>query len=225
MFKKLLIIIPLALSIGAMQVEAFDRPIPGVTPTQSHVEGQLLAQRSMDLSYRYPVPSVSTVFRDNILLTFAYMSGRVKNAHEISWESVRSSQSFEMTLNPGEVFAFHDDVLPEFAGKKILTTHAHFNAQEGFLSDGELYGDGVCHFASLINWAARDAGLKVVAPVNHDFAVIPGVDRKYGTAIYYSSEEHGMNQAQNLYVENTFDKPIRLVFTYNKNTLSVGVYK
>lgn len=226
MFKKLFILIPFALSFGAMQAQAVALPIPGVTPIQEHlVSGKLIAQHSMNMNYRYPVPSVSEAFKNNILLTLAYMSGNVKNAQQISWEAVRMPTNYEIVLQPGEVFAFHDDVLPEFANKKVVTSHAHFNAQEGFVSDGYLYGDGVCHFASLINWAATDAGLKVVAPTNHDFAVIPGIDRQYGTAIYYSPGASAANQAQNLYVENTFNKPVKLVFTYNNNVLTVAVYK
>lgn len=225
MFKKLFVIIPLALSIGALQVQAAALPIPGITPVQEKSQGQLIAQESIDLSYRYPVPAVSNVFRDNILLNLAYLSGKIKNAQEINWDKVRSPQTYEITLAPGEVFAFHEDVLPEFANKKIVTTNAHFNAAEGFLSDGVLYGDGVCHLASLINWTAQDAGLRVVSQVNHDFMAIPGVDRKYGTAIYYSPGEHGINQAQNLYVENTLEKTVRLVFVYNNNQLTLSVYK
>ena len=130
-----------------------------------------------------------------------------------------------MTLQPGEVFAFHDDTLPQFAGKKIVTTNAHFDASQGFRTDGEYFGDGVCHFASLINWAARDAGLTVVAPTNHDFAVIPEISREYGTAIYYSPGETDVNEQQNLYVENNFDKPVTFVFTYDGTELKVSIYK
>ncbi|MGH7204443.1 MAG: VanW family protein [Candidatus Levyibacteriota bacterium] len=226
MFKKLLLLIPFALLFGATQAQAYDIPIPGITPVQqSEVNGQLLSQRSMSLADRYAVPSVNTAFQNNILLTFAYLAGTVKNPNQISWDGLQNPAHYEIDLKPGEVFAFHNDVLPEFANKHVITTNAHFDMQEGFVSDGYLYGDGVCHFASLINWAATDAGLKVVAPTNHDFAVIPGIDRKYGTAIYYSAGESAANEAQNLYVENTFDKPVKLVFTYNDNVLTVAVYK
>ena len=218
--KKLLVIIPFALSIGAMQAQAFDVPIPGVTPVKHEVANQeLLAQHGMSLADRYAVPSVNSVFRDNILLTVAYMSGAVKKPSDIKWDAIRKPFTYEMVLQPGEVFAFHDTLLPEFAGKKVVTTNVHFNSSEGFVSDGYLYGDGVCHFASLINWVATDAGLKVVAPVRHDFAKIPDIDRIYGTAIYSG------NAQQNLYVENTFTKPVKMVFTYKNDTLTVAFYK
>jgi hypothetical protein len=184
-----------------------------------------MASHSMSLDDRYPVASVNAVFKDNILLTLAYMSGAVKNSSEINWDGIRKPSTYVMTLQPGQVFAFHDDVLPEFAGKQIVTTNAHFGAAEGFEYDGDLYGDGVCHFATLINWAAIDAGLKVVAPTRHDFARIPDIDPKYGTAIYYNAGDNAANEAQNLYVENNFDKPVKLVFTYANDTVTVSVYK
>lgn len=217
MFKKLLIIIPFALAIGTMQAEAFTATLPYIMPSQ--VSTHPLAQHSFSLGDRYAVPSVNTVFRDNILLTMAYMSGAVKNASQINWEALHKPMSYDMTLQPGEVFAFHDAVLPEFAGKKIVTTNAHFDGAEGFVSDGYLYGDGVCHFASLITWVARDAGLTVVAPTRHDFARIPDIDPINGTAIYAGSAE------QNLYVENTYSTPVHIVFSYENDTMTVSVYK
>lgn len=219
MFKKLLIIIPFALAIGTMQAEAFSATVPYSMQENQQSQGQLLASHSMSLDDRYPIKSVSDVFKNNILLTLAYMSGAVKNANQVDWESIQHPTTYTMTLQPGEVFAFQDAVLPEFAGKHIVTTNAHFDASEGFQYDGDLYGDGVCHFASLMTWVARDAGLKVVAPTRHDFAKIPDIDPKYGTAIYAGDPE------QNLYIENTFDKPVRLVFTYANDTLTVSVYK
>ena len=102
---------------------------------------------------------------------------------------------------------------------------AHFDASEGFEYDGDLYGDGVCHFASLMNWAARDAGLEVVAPTPHNFAVIPDINAKYGTAIYDAAGETSTNEAQNLYVENITDKPVQFVFTYVNDVLTVSIYK
>jgi hypothetical protein len=223
MFKKLLIIIPFFLAIGAFQVQAFAVPIPGITPKNEIQQNNVLAEQRMSLADRYGVPSVNSVFRDNILLTLAYLSGTVRNPSQIYWDNLHKPYSYEMPLKPGEVFAFHDAVLPEFAGKKIITTNAHFNGQEGFVSDGYLYGDGVCHFASLINWVATDAGLKVVAPVRHDFAKIPDIDRKYGTAIYYAGGGSSVSEQQNLYVENTLKKPVKIVFAYANDALKVSV--
>ncbi len=220
MIQKLLIaFLLLAVIILSQQSVPF-----AVHPVFSSNE-RILATHQMSLADRYPVPSVSDVFKDNILLTFSYMSGEVKDPSHIDWDSVRRSRSYDVTLQPGQVFAFHEDVLPEFQGKVVKTTNAHFNSQEGFKSDGYLVGDGVCHFASLINWAARDAGLKVVAPTNHNFAKIPEIAREYGTAIYFSPGESSANEQQNLYVENTFDKPVRIAFDYTGDKLRVTIYK
>ncbi len=227
LLKKLLIIIPLALLLGTVQAQAYTRDTAVKAPVTEAVKPnmQLLGQEKMSLAHRYAVQSVSDVFKDNILLTLGYLSGSVKNAQDINWETLHKDTSYTMTLKPGEVFAFHDDVLPQYAGKKVVSTNAHFDASQGFKTDGLYYGDGVCHFASLINWAARDAGLTVNAPTNHDFAVIPEISREYGTAIYYSPGESSINQQQNLYVENTLDKPVTFVFSYAGDELMVSVYK
>lgn len=225
MFKKLLILIPFALIVGVFQAEAFTNALPSFSYTNQAASQKLLASHSMSLADRYPIASVNSVFKDNILLTLGYMSGSVKNATQINWDKVRSFATYSFTLQPGEVFAFHDDVLPQFAAKQIITTNAHFDAGEGFEYDGDLYGDGVCHLASFMNWVARDAGLEVVAPTPHNFAVIPDINAKYGTAIYYEAGDTSTNEAQNLYIENTFNKPVRFVFTYANNNLTMSVYK
>lgn len=185
----------------------------------------LLAKHQMSLETRYANKVINDIFKDNILLTLAYMSGRVHNASEVNWDKVRESSRYELVLQPGEVFAYHDDVLPEYRGRTIVTTHAQFGPQQGFRSSGYLYGDGVCHFASLITWAARDAGLKVTAPTSHDFANIPEVPKMYGTSIVTTGTPSLNAERQNLYVENTFDTPVRIVFNYVNNELSVAVYK
>lgn len=225
-FKKLLFIIPFALYFGVVQAEAMTISIPGLTFVQQKADdGQLLTQKLMPLNDRYPVASVSDVFKDNILLTIAYMSGKVKSASDVNWDELHKPMSYTFELKPGQVFAFHDNVLPEFAGKELITTKAHFGADEGFKSDGLYFGDGVCHLASLMNWAARDAGLKVTAPTNHNFAKIADIAPEYGTAIYFSPGDTGVNEQQNLYVENTFDKPVKFVITSANNTVSVKIYK
>jgi hypothetical protein len=187
------------------------------------VHEQVLSQHAMSLEDRYPVQSVSDVFKDNILLTLYYLSGKVKDPSQINWDEIHKPFHYEMTLKPGEVFAFHNDVLPQYQGKTIVTTNATFGPSDGFRSDGYLYGDGVCHLASLINWAARDAGLSVNAPTNHNFAVIPEISREYGTAIYYSPGQSQTNEMQNLYVENNLQKPVHFVFDYKDGMLSVSV--
>lgn len=225
MFKKLLIFIPIAVAIGAIQTQAFSSALPRIPFVQAQAQTQLLAQQGMSLDDRYPIPSVNSVFKDNILLTLNYLTGNVKNSSDINWDSVRKSATYEFTLQPGQVFAFHDDVLPQFAGKSIITTNANFGESEGFEYDGDLYGDGVCHLASLMNWVARDAGLEVVAPTRHDFAKIPEIDPKYGTAIYYAAGDTSANEAQNLYIENTLNKPVQFVFTYENDNLTLSIYK
>ncbi len=226
MFKKLLFFIPVSLYIGAMQVQAMTAELPAMTITNElPVHSKLLAEQEMSLPDRYPVPVVSDVFKDNILLTLAYMSGKVQNPSQINWDDLRKSTTYEFVLNPGEAFAFHDGIMSQYSLKTVLTTKAHYNSAEGFRSSGYLYGDGVCHFASLINWVANDAGLHVIAPVNHDFAQIPGIASEYGTSIYYSPGEQSVNEQQNLYIENTFDTPVRFVFDYSNDVIKVSVFK
>jgi hypothetical protein len=181
------------------------------------------AERSFSLANRYPVQSVSDVFRDNILLTLSYMEGQVPDARNIDWSAIDKAQSYSFTLNPGEVFAFHEDVLPQFEGKVKKTMRAHFNWDDGFKSDGWLTGDGVCHLASLLYWAAKDAGLATLAPTNHDFANIPEVPREYGVSIYFNPAAPGSSALQNLYITNTFDKPVHFGFTYDGTNLTVKV--
>lgn len=185
----------------------------------------LTAEHTMSLDKRYANSFVNEVFKDNILLTLSYLSGKVTDSKNIDWNEVHKPFTYEVVLNPGEVFAFHGDVLPEYRDKIIKTTGANFGAGQGFRSSGYLYGDGVCHLASLINWAATDAGLKVDARVNHDFAVIPEIPREYGTSIVNTGQASLTGQMQNLYVENTFETPVSLVFTYVNDELTVAVYK
>jgi len=186
---------------------------------------RLMSLRQMSLGKRYANEWVNGIFRDNILLALAYTNDKVSNPRNVDWDSVRDPFTFDITLNPGEVFAFHDDVLPEYRGKVVKTTGAHFNYSDGFKSDGYLYGDGVCHLASLINWAAKEAGLKVDSRVNHNFANIPEVPKVYGTSIVTTGQPSYNAEMQNLYVENNFDKPVRIVFNYDKDILTVSVYK
>jgi hypothetical protein len=197
-----------------------------LSPLSKQPEQELIASHVMPLNDRYPVQSVSDVFRDNILLTVHYLSGSISNPSQINWDEIRQPYKYEFRLKPGEVFAFHEDVLSEYQGKVVLTTKAHFNAQEGFVSDGYLFGDGVCHFASLMNWVASDAGLKVAAPVNHNFANISDLPMEHGTAIYYSPGESSVNQMQNLYITNTTNQDVKFVFEYSSDEkLKVSVYK
>lgn len=159
-----------------------------------------LASRSFSLETRYDNKFVNDVFKENILLTVKYMGS-------------------DFTLEPGETFAFDDKILPEYKGRVVKTTGAHFIASEGFKSDGLLIGDGVCHLASLMYWAAKDAGLEAVAPRNHDFAKINEVPREYGVAIL------SLDPFQNLYITNNLDKPVTFMFDSEGTNLTVSVVK
>lgn len=211
----------LAVTFQVTQSVSEGRVVSPVAGTATHV----LAQRQMSLDTRYANKSVNDVFKDNILLTLSYMSGKVKSPADIDWTKVRANSRYELVLQPGEVFAFHNDVLPQYKGKQLKTIVADFGPADGYKSDGYLYGDGVCHFASLIHWAAQDAGLKVLSPVNHDFAHIPEVPRQYGTSIYTTPDNSYTSEMQNLYVENNFDKPVTIVFEYTDPELKVSVEK
>lgn len=182
-----------------------------------------LAQKSMDLTSRYPATAVNEVFSDNIFLTLHYLKGDAINKPD--WDKIREPFTVEFTLEPGQVFAFHDEVLLELAGKVVKTTGAHFNWQDGFKSDGYLYGDGVCHLASLMNWVAHEAGLRVVAPVNHDFLPVPGVPKEYGTSIIWLPEGGWRSQNQNLYVENSLSFPVKFTFKVEKTTVELTLAK
>lgn len=222
--KKLLIIIPIALSVGAIPVQAGYVSLPTLPAfAKPAVQRDLLAARTMSLTNRYAVPSVNKVFADNILLTLSYMSQRVSDPSNINWEEVRKPQTHEIVLQPGEVFAFHDGIMAKYAANVVRTTKAHFNAEDGFRSSGYLYGDGVCHLASQFNWVARDAGLEVVAPVNHDFAQIPEIPREYGTAIYYDPNAPGISEQQNLYIKNTLDKTVTFIITSQMDKVDIRV--
>ena len=194
--------------------------VTGTQPATKTVQiAQLpLAIHSMSLNDRYGNSFVNNVFKDNILLTLAYMSGNIQNKSQINWTAVEKPVRYDYVLRPGEVFAFHDDILASYKNKPLLTTKAHFSSDEGFLSDGYLVGDGVCHLASLINWTAIDAGLSTNAPTSHNFAVIPDIPAKYGVAIYSSP-------TQNLYIENTFNVPVVFKFNYENGVLNLAITK
>lgn len=186
-------------------------------------QGHFIAKRSMSLERRHGDDFVNGVFKDNILLNLAYLRGEVRDSSHINWGKVRGEFSYEITLKPGQSFAFHNDVLPQYQNKIAKTTNAHFNAQEGFKFSGLYFGDGVCHLASLIYWAAKDAGLEAEAPVNHSFAIIPEVPAEYGVSIYNNPGQKTANAQQNLYITNNKNKPIILRFEYQDGELEVSV--
>jgi len=192
-------------------------------PQVQAVSSVALASRSYSMENRYDVPSVNQVFKDNILLTLKYMDGSVKSKADISWADIEKPFHSEFTLNPGEGFAFHDQVLPEYKGSVVKTTNAHFNSDDGFVSDGWLVGDGVCHLASFIHWVALDAGLTSISLARHDFAKINEVPREFGVSIKYMPGEFANSSRQNLYIVNTKEKPVTFVFNYDGENLAVSI--
>lgn len=188
-------------------------------------EDRVLSIREISLANRQPDKFVNDVFKRNILLTLVYMDGKVSKEKQIDWENVKKAEKFEIRLSSNETFAFHEDVLPEYKGKVSKTTSAHFNYTDGFLSSGYLYGDGVCHLASLIYWAAIDAGLLIKAPTNHDFAQIPEIPKEFGVSIYYMPGNKYGNALQNLYITNNLKNPIVFRFDYEKDTLKLVIVK
>ena len=182
-----------------------------------------LAVRKFSLENRYNDPSVNKVFKQNILLTLNYAVGKKIEPKNIDWEKIESPFHESITLEPGQTFAFHDDVLPQYTDTLSKTTNAHFNFQEGFKTDGYLYGDGVCHLASLIYWVAKDAGLDAYAPHNHNFAIIPDVPREFGVSIYTDNQKNkNSDTLQNLYITNTKEKQISINFDYDGKTLTLS---
>lgn len=191
-----------------------------ITPISSE---QVLASYEISLENRYPADSVSDIFQDNILLNLAYLSGKVTSKEQINWDEIRQPFRYELTLRPGDVFAFHEDVLPKYQGRVLKTTQSQFNAQQGFKFSGRLYGDGVCHLASLMYLVALRAGLDAEAPTNHNFAKIPQIDKEYGVSIYYNPGQTLSNTRQNLYITNNRMHSIVFRFDYHDNILRFDI--
>lgn len=190
-------------------------------PPQLVNHEQILSVKEISLDKRYAVPAVNKVFKDNILLNIAYLKGAVQDPQKINWQEVQKPFNYEFKLASNQTFAFHNDVLPEYDGKVTKTTNAHFNAAEGFKTDGYLFGDGVCHLASLIYWTARDAGLDTKAPTSHDFMAIPEIPKEYGVSIYNNPGTKDSNALQNLYIKNNKGKELTFKFEYQNNDLKV----
>jgi vancomycin resistance protein YoaR len=194
-----------------------------ILPVKPQDEKIVLSERQLSLENRYADKSVNEVMKKNILLNMAYLQGTVSKKSDINWSSVTSSFHFEKVLNPGSTFAFHEIVRKEYQSNLAFTTNAAFNASDGFLSDGYLFGDGVCHLASLINWAALDAGLTTIVPKDHrSVAQIPDIPDDYGVSIYMNKAA-GTGANNNLYITNTKEKPVTFHFEYDGTSLTVYV--
>lgn len=209
--------------ITAIFIILFFASFQGKNVEKRQVSPTVLASHKMNLDKRYANTWVNSVFKDNILLNLAYLRGTRALAGQPSWTEVEKPFTYSFILEPGKTFAFHEDVLPQYTGKVTKTSQAHFNSSEGFKSDGYLVGDGVCHLASLIYWAAKDAKLDAYAPSNHDFAAIPEIPREYGVAIYNEPGNTHVNAQENLYVTNNHTKPISFTFTYSGNDLQLSI--
>lgn len=219
MFSKFIRILVVITVIWVQSCTAYSPQSPSI----AHAE--VLSEKTYSLSDRYWNTYVNNVFADNILLTLAYMRGTAKEGQPVDWGNVTGNFTYTLTIQPGQTFAFHNALLPQYQNKPVETTNAHFNSNEGFKSDGWLVGDGVCHLASFMNVVARNAHLDVLSPTPHDFARIPDVPRQLGVAIFYLPDELGSSSMQNLYITNTFEKPITFVFTHAGDTLTIQVEK
>lgn len=183
----------------------------------------ILAEHNLDLSNRSEDAKVNEIFADNILLALHYFAGdgqKVKG----DWEKVQEPFEFSFNLQPGETFAFHDSLLPEFRDLPVKTGGTNYSGQDGYKITGGLWGNGVCHLASLINWTASEAGLEVTAKVNHNFMAIPDVPRKFGASIR-SLPKSANSQNQNLYIKNNFDFSVEFVFSADNEAVGLKITK
>lgn len=181
-----------------------------------------LSTHEMSLENRYPNPYVNQVFKDNILLNLYYLRGNLLT-RQPNWDEVRKPFEYEFILQPNQTFSYHDDILEKYAGRVSKTTNAHFNSYEGFRSSGYLFGDGVCHLASLIYWVAKDANLEAEAPTNHNFRNIPDISKEYGVSIYSNPYSQLSHSRQNLYITNNKTKPISFKFEYDGQKVRVSI--
>lgn len=196
------------LGIYALATMALPVPTPGI----------LLSEKTLDLTQRNPSAYINEIFSDNILLSLHYLKGDIGDP-QIDWTKVRESFGVSFVLEPGATFAFHGSaVLPEFENP-TLTMNTFYMGNEGYKAFAGLYGNGVCHLATLINQAAAEAGLEVVAKVNHDFAPVPLMPREYGTSI------RTFDKNQNLYLRNDFDYPVTFEFQADKEIIALKIIK
>jgi hypothetical protein len=213
MLGTLSTVLPLVLVVGSNTL---------LNPFEFKPQETVLASEKISLEKRVPGdPYGNQVFKDNILLTIGFMRGIVSKDAPINWEEVRRPFEYQLVIAPGETYAFHDQVLDQYKNQGIKTSQAHFNYQDGFKSAYGLYGNGVCHLASLMYWVSLDAGVQALAPTNHDFAVIPEIDRKYGVAIYSDFGSSNGGGRQNLYITNNKENPIGFKYNYDGEKLRV----
>lgn len=178
--------------------------------TSAQTELESLALGGIDLSQRHPNAQINEGFKENILLNLDFLN---------------QAGNGKIVLQPGEVFAFHKNILPEFNENTVVTQESEYRPKEGYKLVAGLYGNGVCHLASLMNWVASEAGLAVTAQVNHNFAPVPGIDKKYGTSIKFYPNIGGTSERQNLYIRNNQDLPVLFSFKLEGNWLWFSILK
>ncbi|MEK7611431.1 MAG: VanW family protein [Patescibacteria group bacterium] len=198
-----------------------------VLPAFSAAETELAIQEvrsheTLDLTQRHGNRAINAGYGDNIRLYLHYLKGDAPQL-ENNWTKIREPFSFNLTLAPGQVLAFHPAVLPELRNKTVFFADTNLSASDGYRAVDGLWGKGVCDIASFLNMAATKAGLKVTAKTNHDFAPISGVDRRYGTSIYYDPSENLSSQKQNLYLENTRLNPLTIMFSVGETNVEIVV--
>jgi len=203
--------------ISTVVLPASESATPLLSPLPDYLqyqEKQILANERLDLTMREPSPDANQGYADNILLALHYLKGEV--ILPVDWQAIRKPFEVSFTLQPGEVFAFHENVLPEFANP-VMTMNSEFLTTEGYKSVWGLGGNGVCHLASLMNWMASEAGLKVVAKANHSFALIPGISQEYGTSI------RSQSSSQNLYIINSLNQPVSFWFKTDSQRITLKI--
>lgn len=184
-----------------------------------------LGSASMSLNNRFGYDNPENPYKDNILLNLAYLSGQVKSKNDINWDKIHEPFSIQFSLEPGQRFAYHDLIDPKYADNVALAVHTNFGAGDGYKYSEGLYGMGVCHLASLINKAAKIAGIESVAPSNHDFYAIPEISKEYGVAIYASPDAKSVSEKQNLYIKNNLDSKVTFKFDFDGVNLKVTILK
>lgn len=200
-------------------------PVPfGYAQDKSQAQVEL-GSASMSLDNRLTVKSANDVYKDNILLNLAYFSGEVRSKEDINWDQIRKPFTLQISLESGQRFAYHDSILDKYNNNLVFVGNTHFNASEGYKTDGNLFGMGVCHLASLMHRAALNAGLDSIAPSNHDFYAINEIPREYGVAIYSNPESKGSSANQNLYITNNLGSKITYKLEFDGVNLKASVLK
>ena len=213
---------PTSTGLPDVQTQTPAPPKLDQTPVK-YIETDIIAATySLPWKDRHPNVYVNEIYKYNILLALAYLDGRVRGKTDIEKADIETPSQYEFTLQPGEIFAFHDLVLPEYSGKVTKTMNTHFSEKEDFKSDTTpdgipMFGDGVCQLASLMKMVALGANLKVYAPAKHVEGKIPGIPDEYGVSIY-TSDEH-----QNLYITDNLNKPVTFIFKNDGNNLTLSI--